>query len=214
MSESKRLFEPRFNSDVLLCSAYLAPVEYYQAMANHQNVYIEECDHFEKQTFRNRCRIMTTNQLMDLTVPIIRPKEKCPLRDIQISYQEKWQQLHWRAIESAYNNSPFFEYYREDYEPLFSKKFDFLVDLNWQLMETTLSLLHLYVTPSRTTVYQKIEELENCRDSRNEFLPKKEYDTKIPPYYQVFSDTFGFQPRLSIIDLLFNMGPESVLYLK
>lgn len=214
LESKKRLFEPRFDSDILLCSAYLGPVEYYQAMANHQNVFVEVCDFFEKQTFRNRCRIMTTNQLMDLTVPIIRQKEKCPLRDVRISHQEKWQQLHWRAIESAYNKSPFFEYYREDYEPIFSTKYDFLVDLNWKLMETTLSLLHLYVDVTCTENYKKTEELRNCKDARNEFLPKKEYDTQILPYYQVFTDTFGFQPRLSIIDLLFNMGPESILYLK
>ena len=111
------------SQSVLLSSAYLAPIEYYQAIAQNDATIIEQYDHFEKQTYRNRCRILTCNQVMDLVVPIIRPKERCPFKEIKISYTEKWQQTHWRAIESAYNKSPFFEYYKEDYEPFYKKKF-------------------------------------------------------------------------------------------
>jgi len=199
---------------VLLSSAYLAPIEYYQAIAQNEEAIIEQYDHFEKQTYRNRCRILTCNQVMDLVVPIIRPKERVPFKEIKISYTEKWQQTHWRAIESAYNKSPFFEYYKEDYEPFFTKKYDYLIDLNQGLLETTMQLIHLYTPLSLSKTYQKVEELVGITDMRRSFHPKQIHTETNKPYYQVFDQKFGFQPHLSIIDLLFNMGPETILYLK
>lgn len=202
------------SQSVLLSSAYLAPIEYYQAIAQNDATIIEQYDHFEKQTYRNRCRILTCNQVMDLVVPIIRPKERCPFKEIKISYTEKWQQTHWRAIESAYNKSPFFEYYKEDYEPFYTKKYDYLIDLNQGLMETTMELIHLYAPISLSETYQKGDELVGITDMRRSFHPKQIHTKTNKPYYQVFDQKFGFQPHLSIIDLLFNMGPETILYLK
>lgn len=202
------------SQSVLLSSAYLAPIEYYQAIAQNDATIIEQYDHFEKQTYRNRCRILTCNQVMDLVVPIIRPKERCLFKEIKISYTEKWQQTHWRAIESAYNKSPFFEYYKEDYEPFFTKKYDYLIDLNQGLLETTMQLIHLYTPLSLSKTYQKEEELVGITDMRRSFHPKQIHTKTNKPYYQVFDQKFGFQPHLSIIDLLFNMGPETILYLK
>lgn len=202
------------SQSVLLSSAYLAPIEYYQAIAQNDATIIEQYDHFEKQTYRNRCRILTCNQVMDLVVPIIRPKERCPFKEIKISYTEKWQQTHWRAIESAYNKSPFFEYYKEDYEPFYTKKYDYLIDLNQGLMETTMELIHLYGPISLSETYQKGDELVGITDMRRSFHPKQIHTKTNKPYYQVFDQKFGFQPHLSIIDLLFNMGPETILYLK
>ena len=193
---------------------YLAPVSYYKELAKYQHVKIEHFEHFERQTYRNRCRIATTNKIMDLVVPIIRPKEKLPMKDIRISYTEKWQQTHWRAIESAYNSSPFFEYYKEDFEPFFTKRTEFLVDLNDGLLQTTLDLLHLRPTMESTAVFAQIEESSNTKDFRMRFHPKESVGHKCSPYYQVFDSKFGFQPNLSIIDLLFNMGPEATIYLK
>lgn len=202
------------SQSVLLSSAYLAPIEYYQAIAQNDATIIEQYDHFEKQTYRNRCRILTCNQVMDLVVPIIRPKERCPFKEIKISYTEKWQQTHWRAIESAYNKSPFFEYYKEDYEPFFTKKYDYLIDLNQGLLKTTMDLIHLYAPISLSETYQKGDELVGITDMRRSFHPKQIHTKTNKPYYQVFDQKFGFQPHLSIIDLLFNMGPETILYLK
>lgn len=202
------------SQSVLLSSAYLAPIEYYQAIAQNDATIIEQYDHFEKQTYRNRCRILTCNQVMDLVVPIIRPKERCPFKEIKISYTEKWQQTHWRAIESAYNKSPFFEYYKEDYEPFYTKKYDYLIDLNQGLMKTTMELIHLYGPISLSETYQKGDELVGITDMRRSFHPKQIHTKTNKPYYQVFDQKFGFQPHLSIIDLLFNMGPETILYLK
>lgn len=202
------------SQSVLLSSAYLAPIEYYQAIAQNDATIIEQYDHFEKQTYRNRCRILTCNQVMDLVVPIIRPKERCPFKEIKISYTEKWQQTHWRAIESAYNKSPFFEYYKEDYEPFFTKKYDYLIDLNQGLLKTTMELIHLYAPISLSETYQKGDELVGITDMRRSFHPKQIHTKTNKPYFQVFDQKFGFQPHLSIIDLLFNMGPETILYLK
>lgn len=201
---------------ILLSNLYLAPIDYYIALSQSDNVLIEQYDHFEKQTYRNRCRILTSNGPMDLVVPIIRPKEKCPTKDILISYQEKWQQTHWRAIESAYNSSPFFEYYKEDFEPFFTQKINYLIDLNNGLMETLLQLIHLPVNYQLTDTYKKKEEVvsQGIEDLRKAFHPKQTDKIVTKSYYQVFDQKFGFQGGLSIIDLLFNLGPESLIYLK
>lgn len=201
---------------ILLSNLYLAPIDYYISLGQSENVLIEQHDHFEKQTYRNRCRILTSNGPMDLVVPIIRPKEKCSTKDILISYREKWQQTHWRAIESAYNSSPFFEYYKEDFEPFFTQKINYLIDLNNGLMETVLQLIHLPVNYQLTDTYKKKEEVvsQGIEDLRKVFHPKQDNKTDIKPYYQVFDQKFGFQGGLSIIDLLFNLGPEALIYLK
>lgn len=201
---------------ILLSNLYLAPIDYYISLGQSENVLIEQHDHFEKQTYRNRCRILTSNGPMDLVVPIIRSKEKCPTKDILISYREKWQQTHWRAIESAYNSSPFFEYYKEDFEPFFTQKINYLIDLNNGLMETVLQLIHLPVNYQLTDTYKKKEEVvsQGIEDLRKVFHPKQDNKTDIKPYYQVFDQKFGFQGGLSIIDLLFNLGPEALIYLK
>jgi len=201
---------------ILLSNLYLAPIDYYISLGQSENVLIEQHDHFEKQTYRNRCRILTSNGPMDLVVPIIRPKEKCPTKDILISYREKWQQTHWRAIESAYNSSPFFEYYKEDFEPFFTQKINYLIDLNNGLMDTVLQLIHLPVNYQLTDTYKKKEEVvsQGIEDLRKVFHPKQDNKTDIKPYYQVFDQKFGFQGGLSIIDLLFNLGPEALIYLK
>ncbi len=202
------------SNTLLLSSAYLAPIDYYQEIAQYENIIIEQYDHFEKQTYRNRCRILTSNQVMDLIVPIIRPTEKAPLKDIRISYTEEWQQTHWRAIESAYNNSPFFEYYKEDYEPFFTRKTEFLIDLNQGLLEKSLELIRMNKKISLSEVYKRKDELGDTDDKRRCFHPKQTTPYQGKPYYQVFDQKFGFQPNLSIIDMLFNLGPESILYLK
>ena len=198
-------------SSVLLSSAYLGPVSYYQAVAAADHACIEQCDHYHKQTYRNRCRILTSNGVMDLSVPVINTGGKMCVKDLRIAYVENWQQVHWRAIASAYNSSPFFEYYKDDFEPFYTKKTEFLIDLNMELMRVVMELIGLKTELSLTDDY--LTE-PSSQDLREAFSPKTESSLPLRPYYQVFDQKFGFVPDMSVLDLLFNMGPESILYLK
>ncbi|MDR1729366.1 MAG: WbqC family protein [Prevotellaceae bacterium] len=195
-----------------LSSSYLAPVSYYRQIAGSESVIIEKHDNYIKQTYRNRCRIATSNGIMDLSVPVQKSEAKCQMKDVRIAYSDNWQQAHWRAIESAYGSSPFFEYYRDDFEPFFEQKTEFLIDLNAALQALVLKLIDIAAPVSFTTGY-KDSFSGNESDLRDFFHPKKEYQPGLKPYYQVFDRKFGFQKDLSIIDLLFNMGPEAVFIL-
>ena len=126
------------------------------------------------------------------------------MRDIRISDHGNWRHLHWNALESAYNHTPFFEYYKDDFRPFYEKKYEFLVDFNEELCHLICSLIDIQPDMARTTEY------------RTEFTPNEAEDTEFSPqpYYQVFQERLGFLPNLSIIDLLFNMGPESLLVLQ
>jgi hypothetical protein len=196
-----------------LCSSYLGPVSYYRQIANSKSVIIEQYDNYIRQTYRNRCRIASSNGIMDLSVPVRKSGEKCRMKDIRIAYSDSWQQIHWRAIESAYSSSPFFEYYRDDFEPFFREKKEFLIDLNTELQSLVLKLMDISTPMITFTTGYKDSFSEKELDLRDFFHPKKEYPYVLKPYYQVFEHKFGFQKDLSIIDLLFNMGPESVFYL-
>ncbi len=200
---------------VCLSIAYLAPVGYYGAMAKAETVFLENCDSYEKQTYRNRCSIATANGVMSLSIPVEKASaEKILTRDVRISEHNDWQIHHWRSIESAYNSTPFFEYYKDDFQPFFEKKWDFLWDFTQEIQSKVLELLLLKPNIQKTKEYNKTLD-ENIVDLRNCFHPKKknmDFDSK--PYYQVFDQKFGFLPDLSIIDLLFNMGNESQLVIR
>jgi hypothetical protein len=199
---------------ICLTSAYLAPVEYYAAMAKAQTVYLEYCDYYVKQTYRNRCHIAAANGVMSLSIPVEKSTGAKQLtRDVCISEHNDWQVHHWRSIESAYNSTPFFEYYKDDFLPFYEKKWRFLWDFNQEIQAKVLELLDLSVEITLTNEFFPTLK-EGILDLREQIHPKKESLHKgIKPYYQVFDQKFGFQPDLSVIDLLFNMGPESILTL-
>ena len=203
----------------LLCSAYFAPIQWWQKVYRHQSVYIEGCDHFVKQTYRNRCTIAAPDGELALPIPTVKPNTlKCPMRDIRISDHGNWRHLHWNAIESAYNHTPFFEYYKDDFRPFYEKKYEFLADFNEELCRLICSLIDIQPDMERTSEYRTEFTLDET-DFRESIHPKKDFtleDTAFSPqpYYQVFQERLGFLPNLSIIDLLFNMGPESLLVLK
>ena len=200
--------------NICLTSAYLAPVEYYSAMAKADTVFLEHCEFYEKQSYRNRCNIAGANGQLALTIPVEKSKGSRMLtRDVRISEHSDWQLQHWRSIESAYNSTPFFEYYKDDLIPFYEKNWTFLWDFNTEIQTKMLELLDLQVDIQLTKEY-KVDFDENVQDVRNSIHPKKETEVgSFKTYYQVFEQRFGFIPNLSSIDLLFNMGNESILIL-
>ena len=203
---------------ILLSSAYLPPVQYFAHLQSAEQVWIEQYDHYQKQTYRNRCVIAAPDGPLSLTVPIEKPNtQKAFMRDIRISDHGNWRHLHWNAIESAYNHTPFFEYYKDDFRPFYEKKFDFLVDYNEQLCQLVCQLIDTDTSFQRTESYVA-EPSNTIIDLRDAIHPKKELMNDasfgVIPYYQVFQERLGFLPNLSIIDLLFNMGPEAILVLQ
>jgi hypothetical protein len=203
---------------VLLSSAYLAPVEYYAWMLAADEVLLEQHDHYVKQTYRNRCTIATADGPLSLTVPIVKPEtDKCEMKDIRISDHGNWRHLHWNALKSAYRMSPFWEYYEDDFRPFYEKKWEFLMDYNQELQDKVCELIDMYPKIARTTEYLKAVE-PSILDLREVIHPKKEIPSdgkfKVLPYYQVFKERQHFLPNMSIMDLLMNMGPESLLILQ
>ncbi|MDR0962832.1 MAG: WbqC family protein [Mediterranea sp.] len=201
-----------------LSTAYLAPIQYYSKLLRYDRVYVEQYDHYVKQSYRNRCIIAAPGGELSLTVPIVKPDSGDMLmRDIRISDHGNWRHLHWYALTSAYNHTPFFEYYKDDFAPFYEQKYTFLIDFNEALCRQVCSLIDIQPLVERTASYH-IAPLPGADDFRERIHPKKAFRTEdsdfVPrPYYQLFEQRHGFLPNLSIVDLLFNMGPESVLYL-
>ena len=200
----------------LLASTYFGPVQWYQKLNQSDCCLIERHDHFVKQTYRNRCVIATTSGLQALTVPIERYEgAHCEMRDIRISDHGSWRHLHWNALQSAYGESPFFEFYADDLSPFFERRWEVLFDFNTAITRKMCELLDVHPQIAFTEAYASAEG-EGVTDFRDAIRPKHPLpDDGFRPrrYYQVYEQKHGFQPNLSILDLLFNEGPEAVLYL-
>lgn len=199
------------NDSILLSAAYLAPVEYYTILANSKEILLEGHEYYQKQTYRSRCKISTANGTMDLSIPVDKSGKKL-IRDIRISAHNDWQTHHWRSIESAYSSSPFFEYYSDDIQPFFEKKWVFLWDFNLEIQQVICNLLEINPKIAITDTYKM--SATGILDLRDRIHPKKNSLIEIGPYYQVFEQKYGFIANLSILDLLFNMGNEAQLIIK
>lgn len=203
---------------IILSSAYLAPVEYYTKLFSHDIVYVERFDHYMKQTYRNRCVIASSNGILALTIPTEKVEDaKCPMKDIRISDHGNWRHTHWNAFVASYKQSPFFDYYADEFHNFFERKYTFLYDFNEELCRWVCKQIDLNPNIIPTSDYAR--PTENISDFRELIHPKKDFsemDSSFcpKPYYQVFDTKYGFIPNLSIIDLLFNMGPESLLVLR
>ena len=196
--------------NTLLCSAYLPPVNFFTAIKSGGDVLIEQYDNYCKQTYRNRCRIATAGGIQTLTIPVVKsdsPKQL--MKDVRISDHGDWRRQHWNALESAYMNSPFFMYYQDDFRPFYEHRIEFLIDFNTQLTELILKLAGMDKRIKLTESYSRPST--GINDLRQLIDPQQTAQNR--PYWQVFKQKYGFQPNLSAVDLLFNMGPEFPLYL-
>ena len=208
----------------LLQTTYFGPVQWYQKLKRYDHCVIEQYDSYQKQTYRNRCVIATANGLQALTVPV----DHSPLtidhvqcKDLRISDHNQWRRVHWNALQSAYSESPFFEYYADDIRPFFEQKYEFLIDFNEAIRQKMCELLDIETSVSYSSGFMvqgsgfKVHG-SGFRDFREVIHAKHpQDDPEFQPrsYWQVFQHRYGFQPNLSILDLLFCMGPEAVFYL-
>jgi len=193
---------------------YFAPISYYYYLLQHPTCYLEMHEHFIKQTYRNRCQILSPNGIQNLSIPIKSVKSRKTYQATKIAYVENWQMMHWRSLEAAYRSSPYFEFYEDHFAPFFlEKKYEYLHELNTAINELIIKLINMPVNIELTTIFEKAPE--NSTDYRGIMSPNKiPTNLELKPYIQVFSDRHPFMPNLSILDLLFNQGPNSISYLK
>lgn len=195
---------------VLLSTAYLPPIFWFQNLITEENVVIEQHEYFIKQTYRNRCEILSANGKLSLSIPLVHQSNKEIINQKRISYAENWQQNHWRAITSAYKNSPYFEFFEDELRGFYERRYDLLIEYNTDIIKTLLKLLRL----KKQLIFSGHYSVEfEGQDLRNSFSPKVSNSHISKHYHQVFSDKFDFVPDLSVIDLIFNQGLNSIDYL-
>jgi hypothetical protein len=205
---------PVLPEGILVATAYFPPVEYFMLAAGTGKVLIEKHENYTKQSYRNRCNIMSANGILPLVIPVKRYRgRKTAITDVSTDDHYAWQRLHLTSIESAYRAAPFYEYYTDSILPFFTTRHGSLLDLNTAIFETMLELLDLKVSWEYTRDYEQIAP-PGFIDGREMIHPKKRYPPftgpgAFPEYFQVFRDRHGFVPGLSILDLLFNAGPGS-----
>ena len=199
----------------VLSTAYWPNLLYFSTLINSEEILIEQYEHYGKQSFRNRTGILTSNGVLALSIPVVHEAPKQQTKDIRINYREKWQIRHWRAITSAYNNSPYFEYFEDEVKQFYTEQKEYLLDYNLQQLKLIKKLLKANYEWKLTDDYQV--EYSSYTDLRELIHPKKKTELEtnlLKPYYQTFGEKFGFVPNLSILDLIFNTGLGAVNYLR
>ena len=202
----------------LLQTTYFGPIQWYQKLYRYDRCLIEQYDSYQKQTYRNRCLIATANGVQALTVPVEHSDDKMLTKDLRISDHNQWRRVHWNALQSAYSESPFFDYYADDLHPFFEKKFDFLIDFNEAIRQKICELIDIqphveYTSEYTSAIGHQPSAIVDYRDVIHAKHPQPDDMFEAKQYWQVFQHKHGFLPNLSILDLLFCMGPESVFYL-
>lgn len=189
---------------------YLPPISYFSGLKEFDdNFVLEREEHFPKQTYRNRARIYSPNGILDLIVPVIKgSKVHTKVKDVKISNDHSWQRLHWKSLESCYRNSAYFEYYEDELARFYEQKFEFLFDYNLELSQWIFK--QLKKVPEFVFTSEYVKDVDSQLDFRTKIhFKNKVQSTEFKPYFQVFDDRHGFIPELSIVDLLFNQGPQS-----
>lgn len=189
---------------------YLPSLEYFCALLPHQKVFVEKQEHFVKQSFRNRCYVNTSQGIQMLSVPVAERHGKVPMGEVKIDNRQPWQRIHWRTLESSYRNAPFFEHYEAPLHAILNQPYTLLFDLNMALLSFCLKALRWEKEVVTTSRYE-VEMPVGVSDLRGIITPKKTYMDRNfyhpYPYYQVFGSTFA--DNLSVLDLLFCMGPQA-----
>lgn len=196
---------------LILSSVYLGNIDYFTILNQNIEIRIDVFEHFQKQSFRNRSVILGANGVLNLIIPLDKRGNRTKMIDVKIDNSQRWQNIHWRSIESAYRSSPYFQFYEDDLKPFYNKEYISLVDFNSAIQNQIIELLGIDVKLTNTSHY----ETSNGIDYRKTLHPKKEVSSFfVPePYTQVFSERNGFFSNLSILDLLFNEGPNAVNFL-
>lgn len=199
---------------LILPALYLPPIAYFNVI-NHAKlpILLEQHEHYPKQTYRNRASIYSANGKLDLIIPVQKGHNgHTRMKDVKISYEFDWQRLHWMSLQTAYRSSAYFEYYEDDFAIFYDRQYDFLLDYNAAQLALLLKLLKIEREIGYTSDYR--EDCGAGLDFRQIIHPKKDPPVETDnPYYQVFENKHGFIGNLSIIDLLFNQGPQSSAYL-
>lgn len=191
---------------------YLPPVSYFGALKDHDfHFLIEKHEHFPKQTYRNRAEIASPNGTLVLTLPVIKgSKNHTPVKDVKISYDNRWQRLHWLSLQTCYRSAAYFEFYEDSLATFYEKRYTFLFDFNLELLHWLFTQMKIHPAYDLTVSYEK--EIAEGEDYRDHFTKKSASQRAMKPYFQVFSDRNAFISDLSVADLLFNQGPQSKLY--
>lgn len=190
-----------------VCPAYLPNIHYMAWMVSQKQIVFVTQNHYQKQTFRNRTEIYGANGKLKLSIPIVHKKtQKAQIdREVVIHYDNIWQKDHWKSIETSYGSSPFFEFYEDEFHPFYHQKFEKLMDLNIALIQKTLCLIDAEV--------EVLKQEEETHEFSELIISKSNKEKNNPPYHQVFQSKHGFINNLSVLDLLFNLGPQSLEYL-
>lgn len=187
---------------LLFATAYLPPAAYIFRAIQSGSIAIDAHEHFVKQSYRSRCSIYGPNGKQDMIIPVHHENLfTIPIKEVKISYDSRWQIIHWRSIEAAYKNSPFFEYFEDAFHPYYEKKYEFLFDFNLDLIQEILKAKKAIVEIKITEKYENT--IDSIVDLRSHFHPKKTFESTTK-YHQVFGEKHGFIDRLSIVDHLFN----------
>ena len=197
---------------ILLSTAYLPPIEYLSHILGANEVFIEKEENYLKQSYRNRCYILSAGGPQLLTIPVYKGSlHKTPVKEIRIDYSKRWQHIHLRALSSSYESSPYFIYYFEIIEKIILSGYEYLLDLNMELLQALLTIMKIEARINYTTDFQPIGNADN--DLRYTINPKKDTGYKAKKYIQVFTVEKDFVQGLSIVDLIFNAGGDALYYL-
>ncbi|CAN5565011.1 WbqC family protein [soil metagenome] len=190
---------------------YFGCIYYYVSAIKSKHINLEQFETYQKMSYRNRCQVLGPFKVLDLTVPLLGGRDqKSAITEIQIDNQQRWQMQHWRTLESCYNKSAFFLHYKDDLQNLIFVRYESLWQLNVATVNWVIKKLKAPITITYTECYQKLPAGE-CLDFRDKFLPSNRKHFELQAYQQVFEKPF--EPNLSILDLLFNMGPQALHYL-